>query len=80
MWGCGGTSSLLRMKWALIRNRSPEASGNSDSVNGGSGDLNHVGRIIGAFKSSDGQYRLAIDVVSDLSALNARHPRVKVEG
>jgi len=67
------------MKWALFRNGSPEASGDSDSINGGSGDLKHVGRIIGAFKSSDGRYQLAIDVVSDLSALSARHPRVRVE-
>ena len=79
MWGCGGTSSLLRMKWAQFGNGSPEASGASDSINGGSGDLNHVGRIIGAFKSSDGRYQLAIDVVSDLSTLNTRHPRVRVE-
>ena len=79
MWGCDGTVPVLRARWTLFRNGSVEKSGDSDSFNGGSGDLNHVGRIVGVFPSSDGGYQLGLQMVSDLTTLNARHPRVRIQ-
>jgi hypothetical protein len=89
MWGCyeempaslevQRVPAVLRVQWVLSSAGHVEPSGRSDDINGGSGHLGVVGRKVGYFSSSGGQYRLDVDVLSDTSVLNKGNPRLKVE-
>ena len=70
---CYETLAGLRTQWTLSSAGHVELSGSSGGTNGASG------RSLGLFRSSEGRYRLDVDVLSDTSVLNKGNPRLRVE-
>lgn len=79
MWGCYGSPAIINARWKLSTLSRVVLSGNSEDVNGGSGNLGTVGRKIGHFKNLEKPLQIEVDVLSDASVLNLGNPRLKVE-
>jgi len=76
---CHQSLAMLKSHWVLSSAGQALMSGDSEITDGTSGDLAALGWPIGLFESSDKQYRLDVEIVSDTGVLNQGNPRLMVQ-